>query len=101
MIKQLEASRALTYRAAENAVEQGRVPDPLQTGIANLFSGEMAESVISEALQVCGANGYQQGHPLEYLYRLQRGWRLAGGSDEMQRNTIANWLKRDGVPTIE
>jgi alkylation response protein AidB-like acyl-CoA dehydrogenase len=99
MIKQLEASRALTHRAAENAIEQGRVPDPLQTGVANLFSGEMAESVISEALQIFGANGYQQGHPLEYLYRLQRGWRIAGGTDEMQKNTIARWLKRDGVPT--
>ncbi|ELY50424.1 acyl-CoA dehydrogenase [Natronolimnohabitans innermongolicus JCM 12255] len=100
MVTHLEASRALTYRAAEDAVAQGRVPDPLQTGAANLFSGQTAETVISEALQICGANGYQQGHPLEYLYRLQRGWRFAGGTDEIQKNTIARWLKRGGAPSL-
>ncbi|WP_323173352.1 acyl-CoA dehydrogenase [Natrialba sp. PRR66] len=100
MVTYLEASRALTYRAAEDAVAQGRVPDPLQTGAANLFSGQTAESIISEALQIFGANGYQQGHPLEYLYRLQRGWRFAGGTDEIQKNTVARWLKRGGVPSL-
>ena len=100
LVTELEASRSMTYRAAEDAVATGRIPDPLQTGAANLFSGQMAESVISESLQICGANGYQQGHPLEYLYRLQRGWRLAGGTDGIQKNTIARWLKRDGVPTV-
>jgi alkylation response protein AidB-like acyl-CoA dehydrogenase len=100
LVTKLEASRSLTYRAAEDAVAQGRIPKPLQTGAANLFSGQISETVISEALQICGANGYQQGHPLEYLYRLQRGWRLAGGTDEIQKNTIARWLKREGVPTI-
>lgn len=100
MVTHLEASRALTYRAAEDAVAQGRIPDPLQTGAANLFSGQTAEYVISESLQLCGANGYQRGHPLEYLYRLQRGWRFAGGTDEIQKNTIAQWLKRDGAPSL-
>jgi alkylation response protein AidB-like acyl-CoA dehydrogenase len=100
MLTQLEASRSLTYGTAEDAVEAGRIPDPLQTGAANLFSGQMSEYVISESLQLFGANGYQQGHPLEYLYRLQRGWRIAGGTDEIQRNTIARWLKRKGVPSL-
>jgi alkylation response protein AidB-like acyl-CoA dehydrogenase len=100
MLTQLEASRSLTYGTAEDAVEAGRIPDPLQTGAANLFSGQMSEYVISESLQLFGANGYQQGHPLEYLYRLQRGWRIAGGTDEIQKNTIARWLKRKGVPSL-
>ncbi|SEH17271.1 Acyl-CoA dehydrogenase [Natronorubrum sediminis] len=100
LVTQLEASRSLTFRVAEDAVAHGRVPDPLRTGSANLFSGQTAETVISESLQICGANGYQQGHPLEYLYRLQRGWRFAGGTDEIQQNTIARWLKRDGVPSL-
>lgn len=100
MVTHLEASRALTYRAAEDAVAQGRVPDPLQTSAANLFSGQVAESVINISLQLCGANGYQRGHPLEYLYRLQRGWRFAGGTDEIQKNTIAHWFKRTGAPLL-
>ncbi|WP_226482735.1 acyl-CoA dehydrogenase family protein [Natrinema amylolyticum] len=100
MVKELEASRSLTYRAAMNAEEQGRIPDRLDASLAKLYSGEMVETVVSEALQIHGANGYQQGHALEYLYRLARGRRLAAGTDEIQKNQIAAALKRDGLPSL-
>ena len=98
--KQLEASRTLTYRAALNAERQGRIPDRLDASLAKLYSGEMVERVTSEALQIHGANGYQQGHPLEYLYRLARGRRLAAGTDEVQKNQIARALKKNGLPPL-
>lgn len=100
MTTQLEASRLLTYRAALNAHEQGRIPDRLETSMAKLYSTERAERIVSEALQVHGANGYQQGHPLEYLYRLARGRRLAAGTDEIQKNQVATVLKEDGLPDL-
>ena len=98
MVKELEASRALAYRAALDARESDAPPDRLQTSLAKLYSGEMVEQVVSEALQVHGANGYQRGHPLEYLYRLARGRRLAAGTDEIQKNGIADALREDGLP---
>lgn len=100
MYKQLEASRALTHRAAKRAQTQGDIPDRLDTSVAKLYSGEMAESVISESLQIHGANGYQKDHPLEYLYRLARGRRIAAGTDEMQKDTIASVIKDDGLPSL-
>ncbi|GGL67437.1 acyl-CoA dehydrogenase family protein [Halocalculus aciditolerans] len=100
MVKRLEASRALTYRAATTAVEQGRIPDRMETSIAKLYSAEMVEDVVSEALQVHGSNGYQQGHPLEYLYRMQRGRRIAAGTDEVQKNQIASVLQKQGLPDL-
>lgn len=100
MVKELEASRTLAYRAAMEAEQRDRTPDRLQVSLAKLYSGEMAENVVSEALQVHGANGYQQGHPLEYLYRFARGRRLAAGSDEVQKNQIAQALKEDGAPSL-
>lgn len=100
MAKELEASRALTYRAATRAEANDRIPDRLDASLAKLYSGEMVETVVSEVLQIHGANGYQQGHPLEYLYRLARGRRLAAGTDEIQKNQIASALKRDGVPPL-
>jgi len=100
MTKRLEASRALTYRAAVRAHEQGRIPDRLDTSLAKLFSSESAEQIVSEALQIHGANGYQQGHPLEFLYRLARGRRLAAGTDEIQKNQIAAVLKDEGLPDL-
>ncbi len=100
MAKELEASRSLTYRAALNAEQQDRIPDRLNASLAKLYSGEMVEYVVSESLQVHGANGYQKDHPLEYLYRLARGRRLAAGTDEIQKNQIAAALKRDGLPPL-
>lgn len=100
MTKRLQASRTLTYQAAQTAVDQGRIPDRMQTSIAKLFSAEMAEEVVSESLQMFGANGYQQGHPLEYLYRMVRGRRIAAGTDEIQKNSIAAVLKEKGLPSL-
>jgi alkylation response protein AidB-like acyl-CoA dehydrogenase len=65
--------------------------------MAKLQASEMVERVVSEALQIHGANGYQRGHPLEYLYRLARGRRLAAGTDEIQKNQIAASLKQEGL----
>ena len=96
MAKQIEVSRAFTYQAAKSASENDRVPDEFETTIAKCFSAEMVEPVVSEALQIYGAAGYQQGHPLEYLYRLARSRRIGGGTTEMQKNSIATILKQDG-----
>jgi alkylation response protein AidB-like acyl-CoA dehydrogenase len=101
MVKRLQCSRAMVYQSATSAVENDRVPDPLEATIAFLHSGEVADFVVDEALQMHGANGYMKGHALEYLYRLIRGFRLGGGTDEIQRNTIARLVKRDGVPGIQ
>jgi len=98
--KKLQASRALTYQAAIAAEERGRIPDRLQTSIAKLYSAEIAEEVVSDSLQLFGANGYQQGHPLEYLYRMVRGRRIAAGTDEMQKNSIADVVRDDGLPSL-
>lgn len=100
MAKQIQAARTLAHNAAEDAISEGRVADPLQTSIVKLYSGEIAERVVSEALQLHGANGYQQGHPLEYLYRYVRGFRIAGGTDEIMKNTIAKMLKKEGLPSL-
>lgn len=100
MAKDVETARAIVYSAAEAAQARGNVPDRLTTHIANLHSGEILERTVSEALQIHGANGYQRGHPLEYLYRFARGRRIAAGTDEIQKNTIARVLKPDGLPHL-
>jgi alkylation response protein AidB-like acyl-CoA dehydrogenase len=100
MAKQVQTSRNQTFAAASAAERAGGVPDRLSTHIANLHSGEVLEEVASEALQIHGANGYQRGHPIEYFYRFARSRRIAAGTDEIQKNTIARVLKRDGLPSL-
>lgn len=96
MTKQLALSREFAYEVANEGHELS-YPVPIKASIANLFASEMADYVINGSLQIHGANGYQQGHPIEYLYRLARGYRIAAGTEEIQKNTIARMLK-DGNP---
>jgi alkylation response protein AidB-like acyl-CoA dehydrogenase len=100
LARDVELSRAYTFQAAKHAVDSGRIPDSFRTSIAKLYAGEMAESVVSDALQVFGARGYQEGHPVEYLYRFARGRQIAGGTSEIQRNFIASRLKENGISAI-
>jgi len=100
MAKELEVSRSLAYRSARRAMSRGATPDPYETSIAKLYSAEMVERVVSEAVQIHGANGYMQEVPVSYLYRLARGRRIGAGTDEVMKNIIARLLKRDGVPGL-
>lgn len=99
-VTQLEASRALTYVVTRNAVERGGSPDRMHAAMIALFSANMIEDVATEALQIHGARGYQQGHPIEYLYRVARRWRMAGGTDEIQYNNIAAVLSDEGTSSL-
>lgn len=98
MTKKVHTARSLIHQAGQQAHEQDGVPDQLETAISMLYTAEIAEEVVSEALQIHGANGYQQGHPMEYLYREVRGRRIGAGTDEMQKNQIASILKKQGHP---
>jgi alkylation response protein AidB-like acyl-CoA dehydrogenase len=94
MAMKLDAARLLIYRAAANAVDAS--PTRLETSIAKVMANEFGDEVVDEALQIHGAMGYMQDSPVEYLYRWVRGWRIAGGTTEIQRNNIAHVLKKYG-----
>ena len=95
MATRLEAARLLVYRAAANARDAD--PSRLETSMAKVFANEAGQYVVDEALQLHGAQGYAKDSPLEYLYRLVRGWKIAGGTVEIQRNMIASDLKKHGL----
>lgn len=92
---QLEAARLVIYRAASNAVRDS--PSRLETSMAKVLANEAGQQAVDEAIQICGARGYMQSHPVEYLYRWVRGWKIAGGTVEVQRNGIARELKKHGL----
>ena len=100
MYRQIETAAATVYNAAGAAQGHEDPPGRLRTSVAKLHCSATAERVVSEAVQTVGARAYQQGHPLEYLYRLTRGRRIAAGTDEVMKNTIARALKDDGVPAV-
>ena len=87
MAVKLDAARLLIYRAATNATEG--FPSETEAAIAKTFANEAALSVVSDAMQLFGANGYSTAYPLERLYRDVRGFSIAGGTTHIQRNLIA------------
>ncbi len=90
MAMRIEAARLITYQAAAE-------PTRIKTAMAKAVSAEMVEKVTSDALQIFGGYGYMRDHPLEYLYRLARGRRIAGGTVEIQKNMIGGELFRKGL----
>ncbi|ELY97177.1 acyl-CoA dehydrogenase family protein [Natrialba asiatica] len=95
MAMELDAARLLIYRAAANARESD--PSRLETSMAKVKANEVGQEVVDEAMQIHGANGYMKDSPIEYLYRWVRGWKIAGGTVEVQRNAIASELKKYGL----
>ncbi|MUV85351.1 acyl-CoA dehydrogenase [Natronomonas sp. CBA1123] len=100
LVKQYKAAQGLTHQAARNAVAADRTPSRLDASVATLYASEIAEHVVSECLQIHGANAYQKGHPLEFLYRDVRGWRIGAGTDEIQKNQIADTIKENGLDHV-
>ena len=94
----IEAARLLIYRALING-EDG-FPSRLETAIAKVFSNEMAVEVTNRALEIFGGYGYSKEYPMEWLVRFARGWTIAGGTPQIQRNNIAYELLkgRDTLP---
>lgn len=92
MATRLDSARLLIYRAASK-----ESPSRLETSMAKVTANEVGQEVVDEALQIHGAMGYMKENPIEYLYRLVRGWKIAGGTVEVQRNAIAGELKKYGL----
>ena len=83
----IDAARLLIYRAVVNG-EQG-FPSRLEAATAKVFSNEMAVEVTNSALQIFGGYGYSREYPMEWLVRFARGWTIAGGTAQIQRNNVA------------
>jgi len=82
----VEAMRMLVYRAAHSGEP---FPEPLYASMAKAYCNESVNEVVSAALQLFGTYGYIKDYPIERLYRDARPWALAGGTTQMQKNTIA------------
>lgn len=90
MSTELEAARALMYSVAE-AIDRGEDPRA-QAAMSKLFCSETAFRIADRAVQIHGGAGIVRGHPVEWLFRMLRMYRILTGTSEIQRNTIARDL---------
>ena len=71
-------------------------PSESEAAIAKTFANEAALSVVSDAMQLFGANGYSGAYPIERLYRDVRDFAIEGGTTQIQRNLIARKVLGSG-----
>jgi short/branched chain acyl-CoA dehydrogenase len=90
MATEIEAGRALVYRAAW-LKDQGRA-FAREAAMAKLFTGELSNRVANAALQIHGGFGYMEEAAVSRLYRDQKILEIGEGTNEVQRMVIARHL---------
>jgi alkylation response protein AidB-like acyl-CoA dehydrogenase len=90
MSASLEGARLLLRRAAF-LKDQGR-PIIREAAEAKLVASEVAQRVVTDALQIHGAAGYSTEFPLERLYRDVRVYPIWEGTSQIQRLVISRQL---------
>jgi short-chain 2-methylacyl-CoA dehydrogenase len=90
MATEIEAGRALVYRAAW-LKDQGK-PFALAAAQAKLYTGELSNRAVDAALQIHGGYGYTDEFAISRLYRDQKILEIGEGTNEVQRMVIARLL---------
>jgi short-chain 2-methylacyl-CoA dehydrogenase len=90
MATEIEAGRALTYKAAW-LKDQGRA-FAKEAAMAKLYTGELSHRVANWALQIHGGYGYMDEFTISRLYRDQKILEIGEGTNEVQRMVIAKHL---------
>jgi alkylation response protein AidB-like acyl-CoA dehydrogenase len=90
MAMQIEAARQLIWHAA--SMKDAGLPCLKEAAMAKLFASEMAERVVSSAMQVFGGYGYVADFPIERIYRDVRVCQIYEGTSDIQKILIARAL---------
>ncbi len=90
MQTEIEAARALTWRAAR--LKDAGLPHTVEGAQAKLFASGVARRVSGEAIQVLGGYGYTTSFPVERYYRDAKITEIYEGTSEIQRLVIARAL---------
>jgi alkylation response protein AidB-like acyl-CoA dehydrogenase len=95
MQTEIEAARALTWRAAR--LKQAGRPHTVEGAQAKLFASAVARRQTGEAIQVLGGYGYTKELPAERYYRDAKVTEIYEGTSEIQRLVIARALLGDAA----
>jgi butyryl-CoA dehydrogenase len=92
MATEIEVARQMVWHAA--TLRDHEMPCLREASMAKLFASEMAERVVSAALQVHGGYGYVNDFPIERIYRDVRVCQIYEGTSDIQRMVIGRDLLR-------
>jgi alkylation response protein AidB-like acyl-CoA dehydrogenase len=93
MATDLEAARALLYRAAVKVTENA--PDKTRfAAMAKRFATDAGSAVVDKALQLHGGYGYLQDYPIERFWRDLRVHSILEGTNQIMRMIVGRDLLR-------
>ncbi|MXP42006.1 acyl-CoA dehydrogenase [Altererythrobacter soli] len=93
MATELEAARALLYRAAVKVTENA--PDKTRfAAMAKRFATDTGSTVVDRALQLHGGYGYLQDYPIERFWRDLRVHSILEGTNQIMRMIVGRDLLR-------
>jgi len=87
---ELYAARAALYATAR-AAEAGTEVE-VEAAMTKSLATEAVTRIVDRAIQLTGGAAVVEGHPLARLYRQIRPWRIAEGTTEILRLTIARGM---------
>ena len=96
MATQVEAARALVYSVARY-IDQDKNPKEISkvSGMAKVFSSDVAMRVTTDAVQIFGGYGYMREYPVEKMMRDAKILQIYEGTNQIQRNVIGQELSKE------
>jgi citronellyl-CoA dehydrogenase len=87
---EVEALRALTYRAASLMLQGSEIT--MLASMAKLKSGRLLREIADTCLQYYGGMGYMSETPISRDYRDARLWSIGAGADEIMLSIISKQM---------
>ncbi|HEX7091163.1 MAG TPA: acyl-CoA dehydrogenase [Longimicrobiales bacterium] len=94
MRTELEATRLLVYNAAR--LKDAGQPYLVEAAMAKLYASQAAQRIASQCIDLFGGYGFTREYPVEKLYRDAKIGTIYEGTSNMQLQTIAKYILRQG-----
>lgn len=91
----IETAKLLVYNAAR--LKDANLPFLKQAAMAKLVASEVAERVASLSIEFFGGVGFTTEYPVEKFYRDAKIGKIYEGTSNMQLQTIAKLILKDGL----
>ena len=93
MATEIEAARALVYKAAEMMDQKVKgIPVQMFSAMSKYFASDIAMKVTTEAVQILEWEGLTNHHPVERMMRDAKVTQIFEGTNQIQRLVVAHTL---------
>lgn len=96
MATEIEAAKALIYSTAK-MIDSGEKNFSKLSAMCKVFASDVAMKVTTNAVQIFGGYGYMKEYPVEKFMRDAKITQIYEGTNQIQRNVIAQRLIRESA----